>query len=95
MLSHLYGCHLSVHQSIYCSHSSIAFSSETTWPIKAKFHMELLWARGTKVSLPHLGHMIKWPPCPHMVKNSLKNVLRIQRASGPGAWYAELGTWAQ
>ena len=40
-------------------HSLNIFSSETTVPIKVKFHMELLWDRGTKVCSNGPGHMTK------------------------------------
>ena len=35
------------------------FSSITTWPIEAKFHVESPWDRGTKVCSNSLGHMTK------------------------------------
>ena len=35
------------------------FSSLTTWPIEAKFHVEPHWNAGTKASSNGLGHMIK------------------------------------
>ena len=34
------------------------FFSKTSWPIKAKFHVEPPWIGGTKVYLWHLGHMV-------------------------------------
>ena len=40
--------------SVRRPHSLNIFSSETTGPIKVKFHMELLWDWGTKV--PSNGH---------------------------------------
>ena len=40
-------------------HSLNIISSETVGPIKVKFHMELLWDRGTKVCSNGPGHMTK------------------------------------
>ena len=34
-------------------------SSETAWPIKAKFHVEPPWERGTKICINGPGHMTK------------------------------------
>ena len=57
--------------------------------------MEPPWAGGTKVCSQYLGHMAKMVITPIYGKNPFKNILRNQRANGPGAWYAALGTWAQ
>ena len=38
-------------------------------PIKAKFHIEPQWVGGTKVCLPHLGHMTKMAAMPIYGKN--------------------------
>ena len=38
---------------------SNVFSSETAWPIKAKFYVELPWEGGTKVCINGPGHMTK------------------------------------
>ena len=35
------------------------FYSETTWPVKAKLHVEHPWEGGTKVYINDPGHMIK------------------------------------
>ena len=35
------------------------FSSETAWPIKAKFYVEPPWEGGTKVCINGPGHMTK------------------------------------
>ena len=40
------------------------FSSETTGPIEAKFHMEPPWDGGTKVYSNGLGHMTKMVAMP-------------------------------
>ena len=38
---------------------SYVFSSETAWPIKAKFYVEPPWKGGTKVYINGPGHMTK------------------------------------
>ena len=49
------------------------FSSETTGPIEAKFHMESPWNRGTKVCSNGPGHMIKMAAMPIYIKNLKKS----------------------
>ena len=44
-------------------------SSETTGPIKAKFHIEPLWDGGTKVCSNGPGHMTKMAAMPIYGKN--------------------------
>ena len=44
------------------------FSSETTWPIKAKFYVEP-WEGGTKVYTNGPGHMTKMAAMPIYGKN--------------------------
>ena len=50
------------------------FSSETAWPIKAKFYVEPPWEGGTKVYINGPGHMTKMAAMPIYGKN-LKNLL--------------------
>ena len=45
------------------------FSSETAWPIKAKFYVELPWEGGTKVCINGPGHMTKMAAMPIYDKN--------------------------
>ena len=45
------------------------FSSETTGPIEAKFHMERSWDGGTKVCSNGPGHMTKVAAMPIYGKN--------------------------
>ena len=58
--------------SVHRPHSSKVFSSETTGPIKAKFHMEPQWEGGMNVCSLHLGHMTKIATMPKSSKNPLK-----------------------
>ena len=48
------------------------FSSETAWPIKAKFYMKHLWEGGTNVFINNLGHMTKMAAMPIYGENSSK-----------------------
>ena len=49
------------------------FSSETTWPIKAKFYVEPPWVGGTRDCSRYLGHMTKMAVTPiYGKKNTFK-----------------------
>ena len=48
------------------------FSSETAWPIKAKFYVEPPWEGGTKVYIKGPGHMTKMDAMPIYGKNPSK-----------------------
>ena len=48
------------------------FSSETAWPIKAKFYVEPPWEGGTKVYINGPGHMTKMVATPIYGKNPSK-----------------------
>ena len=69
---------LIVYQSLRCpsvvrrSTFSNIFSSETTGPIKLKFHMETPWDAGRKVYSNGPGHMTKMAAMPIYNKNPLK-----------------------
>ena len=65
---------------------SHVFSSETAWPIKAKFYMEPPWVGGTKVNINGPGHMIKVAAMPIYGK-TLKNFLLQNQMS------YDLETW--
>ena len=54
-------------------HSLNSFSSETTGPVKVKFHMELLWDGGTKAYSNGPGHMTKMAAMPIHGKNLNKS----------------------
>ena len=45
------------------------FSTETAWPIKAKFYVEPPWEGGTKVYINGPGHMTKMAAMPIYGKN--------------------------
>ena len=49
------------------------FSSETAWPIKAKFYVEPPWEGGTIVYINGLGHMTKMAAMPIYGKNLKKS----------------------
>ena len=51
---------------------SNVFSSETAWPIKAKFYVEPPWEGGTKVCINGPGHMTKMAAMPIYGKNLKK-----------------------
>ena len=48
-------------------------SSETAWPIIAKFYVEPPWEGGTKVYINRLGHMTKMAAMPIYGKNLKKS----------------------
>ena len=48
------------------------FSSETTWPIKAKFYMKHLLEGGSNVFINNPGHMTKMAAMPIYGKNPSK-----------------------
>ena len=52
---------------------SNVFSSETAWPIKAKFYGEPPWEGGTKVYINGPGHMTKMAAMPIYGKNLKKS----------------------
>ena len=64
----------------YSTFSNI-FSSETAWPIKAKFYVEPPWEGGTKVYINGPGHMTKMAAMPIYGKNPSK--IFFSRTGGP------------
>ena len=60
----------------------VIFSSETTGPIKVKFHIKLLWDGGTKVCSTGPGHLTKKAAMPIYVKN-IKNSSPLE----PKGWW--------
>ena len=65
------------------------FSSETAWPIKAKFYVEPPWEGGTKVCINGPGHMTKMAAMP--IKNLL---LQNQKSYDLETWHVASGTQA-
>ena len=57
------------------------FSSETAWPIKAKFYVEPPWEGGTKVCINGPGHMTKMAAMPIYGKKPSK--IFFSRTGGP------------
>ena len=57
------------------------FSSETNWPIKAKFYVEPPWEGGTKVYINGPGHMTKMAGMPIYGKNPSE--IFFSRTGGP------------
>ena len=59
--------------SVRPSTISNVFSSETAWPITAKFYVEPPWEGGTKVYINGHGHMTKMSAMPIYGKNLKKS----------------------
>ena len=68
------------------------FSSETAWPIKAKFYVESPWEGGTKVCINGPGHMTKMAAMPIYGKNLKNLLLQNRRADFHETWYVASGT---
>ena len=84
-LCRLSSCRLSVRQP----HSLNIFSSETTGPIEARFHMESPWDGGTKLCSNGPGHMTKMADMAIYGKNLKKNLLlQNQKADDLETWYS-------
>ena len=71
---------------------SNVFSSETAWPIKAKFYVEPSWEGGTKVCINGPGHMTKMATMPIYGKNLKNLLLQNRRADFHETWYVASGT---
>ena len=69
---------------------SNVFSSETAWPIKAKFYVELPWEGGTKVCINGLGHMTKMAAMPIYGKTLKNLLLQNRQADFHETWYVAL-----
>ena len=70
------------------------FSSETTWPIKAKFYVEPPLEGGTKVYINGPGHLTKMAAMPIILK-TFKNLLQKQKSCDLETWHVALGTQAE
>ena len=67
------------------------FSSETTGPIEAKFHMEPPWVGETHVCSNGPGHTSRMAAMPIYGKKLKNLVLRNLKADDLETWYAVLG----
>ena len=74
----------SLYVDSYRENSSNVFSSETTGPIKAKFHMDPQWIGVTESYLRHLGHMTKMAAMPIYGKNPFRNLLQMKGPMAQG-----------
>ena len=70
------------------------FSSETAWPIKAKFYVEPPWEGGTKVYINGPGHMTKTAAMPIYGKNLKNLLLQNQKNYDLETWHVASGTQA-
>ena len=70
------------------------FSSETAWPIKAKFYVEPPWEGGTEVYINGLGHMTKMAATPIYVKTFKNLLLQNQKSYYLETWHVASGTQA-
>ena len=68
------------------------FSSETAWPIKAKFYVEPPGEGGTKVCINGPGHMTKMAAMPIYGKNLKKSSSPEPAGRFPKTWYVASGT---
>ena len=68
------------------------FSSETAWPIKAKFYVEPPWGGGTKVYINDPGHMTKMAAMPINSKTFKNLLLQNRQADFHETWYVTSGT---
>ena len=66
---------------------SNVFSSETAWPIKAKFYVEPLWEGGTKVYINGPGHMTNMAAMPIYGKNLKKILFQNQMTYDLETWH--------
>ena len=62
-----------VSSGVRLSTISNVFSSETAWPVKAKFYLEPPWEGGMKVYINGPGHMTKMAAMPIYGKNLKKS----------------------
>ena len=66
--------------NVCCLSTFSNISSETTWPIEAKFHVEPPWDGGTNIYLNDPGNMTKMAAMPIYGKNLKNLLLRNQKA---------------
>ena len=73
---------------------SNVFSSETVWPIIAKFYVEPPWEGGTKVYINGPGHMTKMAAMPIYGKTLKNLLLQNQKSYDLETWHVASGTQA-
>ena len=73
---------------------SNVFSSETAWPIKAKFYVEPAWEGGTKLYINGPGHITKMAAMPIYGKNLKNLLLQNQKSYDLETWLVASGTQA-
>ena len=73
---------------------SNVFSSETAWPIKAKFYVEPSWEGRTKVYINGPGHMTKMAAMPIYGKTLKNLLLQNHKSYDLETWHVALGTQA-
>ena len=80
---------------MYMNTISNIFITETAWPIKAKFYVELTWEGGTKVYINGLGHLTNVAAMFIYDKKTFKNLLLQNRESYDiETWHEASGTQA-
>ena len=67
------------------------FSLETSWQIKATFHVKTPWDKGMKVCSNGLGDITNMAAMPIYDNNHKKNILWHQTADDLESWYAASG----
>ena len=77
-----------------CQQCLNIFSSETSWPMKAKFYVEPPWEGGTKVYINGPGHMTKMATMPIYGKTFKNLLLQNQKSYDLETWHVALGTQA-
>ena len=77
-----------------CPPFTNVFSSETAWPIKAKFYVEPPLEGGTKVYINGPGHMTKMAAMPIYGKNLKKILPQNQKSYDLETWHVASGTQA-
>ena len=70
------------------------FSSETAWPIKAKFYVEPPWEGGAKVYINDPGHMTKMAAMPIYGENLKILLLQNHKSYDLETWHVISGTQA-
>ena len=73
---------------------SNVFSSETAWPINAKFYVEPPWEGVTKIYINGPGHMTKMAARPIYGKTLKNLLLKNQKSYDLETWHVASGAQA-